>query len=203
MTTTGEPKQVQRVNNHELLREKALLTNGGGRSFRQWKAAALDEVIEMANRAPRMQLLEASLHGDLDLVYRIEMPVPRWPEGDELVLGDHVIFHLVYRDEWRVDSPPGWAPLGVFSPLDIFHPNSRPALRGALCLGNLAAGIAPKEVVLLGYYLASLQDYTLDEYDPDGVLNPEACEWYRCHPQYLPLTRAGLFDDWNPEGDTA
>jgi hypothetical protein len=52
--------------------------------------------------------------------------------------------------------------------------------------------------VLLGYYLASLQDYTLDERDPHGVLNAAACEYYRCHPEYLPLTRAGLFDPWNP-----
>ncbi len=200
MSTASEPKKSDRVKKHEELRDAALKQNGGGRSFSQWKAAAVDEVVDLANQAPRMQLLEINLHGDLDLVYGIRMPVPRWPHGDELVIADHAIFHLVYRDEWRVDAPPGWAPLGVFAPLDIFHPNSKPALRGALCLGNLAAGIAPKELILLGYYLASLQDYTLDESDPDGVLNPEACEWYRCHPQYLPLTRAGLFDDWKPEG---
>ena len=53
---------------------------------------------------------------------------------------------------------------------------------------------------MLGYYLVSLQDYTLDERDPHGVLNSAACEFYRCHPQYLPLTRAGLFDPWSPDG---
>jgi hypothetical protein len=149
-----------------------------------------------------MELLEVNLFGDLDVVYRIEMPVPRWPQQNQLVIGDHAVFHLVYQDEWRETPPPGWFPVGVFDPLDIFHSNARPALRGALCLGRLSAGIAPKELVLLGYYLLSLQDYSLDETDADGVLNLEACEFYRCHREYLPLTRAGLFDDWKPDGAT-
>ena len=88
----------------------------------------------------------------------------------------------------------------LFEPLDIFHPNSRPALKGALCFGpRLPPAIAPTELVLLGYYLVSLQDAALDEHDPDGVLNPMACEFFRCHPRYLPLTRAGLFDPWTPQ----
>ncbi len=189
----------QRAKKHDELRKSALAGNGGDRSFRQWKEVSLDEVIEQANRSPRMELLEVDLHGDLNIVYRIAMPVPRWPHGDELVLGESAVFHLTYRDEWRIEPPAGWEPVGLFEPLDIFHPNSRPALKGALCFGRLPAGIAPTELILLGYYLVSLQDAALDEHDPDGVLNSAACEFFRCHSRYLPLTRAGLFDPWTPQ----
>ena len=78
-------------------------------------------------------------------------------------------------------------------------PNSRPDWKGSLCFGQVPAGIAPTELILLGYFLVSLQSVQLDESDPEGVLNPQACEWYRCHSHYLPLTRAGLFDPWDPE----
>jgi hypothetical protein len=199
MKQTSELKIDQRIKKHTELCAAALALNGGDRSFKQWKAASLAEVVEQANRSPRMELLSVSLHGDMNIVYRIAMPVPRWPSGNELVIGESAVFHLTYRDQWRTEPPAGWEPVGLLEPIDIFHANSRPALKGALCLGRLPAGIAPTELILLGYYLVSLQDYTLDEQDPDGVLNPQACEWYRCHSQYLPLTRAGLFDPWTPE----
>ena len=73
-----------------------------------------------------------------------------------------------------------------------------PSLQGAICLGTLPAGVALKELVLLGYYALSLQDRVLDETDPHGVLNIPACEFYRNHPEYLPLTHAGLADPWQP-----
>jgi hypothetical protein len=58
--------------------------------------------------------------------------------------------------------------------------------------------VAPKELLLMAYYLVALQDYTLDETDPNGVFNPMACEYFRLRSEYLPLTAAGLFEDWNP-----
>lgn len=199
MNQISESTIDHRVQKHDQLRQKALADNGGDVSFRRWKAGSLDEVIEQANRAPRMELLEIDLHGDVNIVYRIKMPVPRWPRGDELVIGESAVFHLTYREDWLIEPPAGWEPVGLFEPLDVFHPNSRPALKGALCFGRLPAGVAPTELILLGYYLVSLQDAALDEQDPDGVLNPMACEFFRSHPRYLPLTRAGLFDPWSPE----
>lgn len=200
MSTKTDKLSATRVERHQQLREQALQNNGGSRSFVRWKTAALNDAVDLANRAERLELLSANLYGDFELVYRIRMPVPRWPSNGELVIGDSVVFHLGYVDQWRTEPPPGWLPLGVFEPMDIFHPNSRPSLRGALCLGDLAAGIPPTELMLLGYFLASLQDYTLDEHDPHGVLNAAACEYYRCHSEYLPLTRTGLLDPWSPEG---
>lgn len=199
MTKTSQPTMDQRIKKNNELFAAALTCNGGDRSFKHWKAASAADVVEQANRSPRMELLDINLQGDMNIVCCIKMPVPRWPRGDELVLGESAVFHLNYRAEWRSEPPAGWEPLGLLKPLDFFHPNSRPELKGALCLGRLPAGVAPAELVLLGYYLVSLQECALDEEDPDGVLNPQACEWYRCHSQYLPLTRAGLFDPWSPE----
>jgi hypothetical protein len=62
----------------------------------------------------------------------------------------------------------------------------------------MPAGMPPKEIALLGYFLLTLQEIAMDERDPEGVLNSQASEFYRCNPQYLPLTRAGLFDPWTP-----
>lgn len=197
---TTELTTDPRVKKHSELLNAALPNNGGDRIWKSWKASAIDEVVELANRSSRMNLLEIDLSGDMNVVYRIEMPVPRWPHRDELVLAESATFHLTYRDEWRTEPPAGWEPVGLLDPLDIFHPNSRPALRGALCFGRIPAGIAPTELILLGYYLVTLQDLTLDESDPEGVLNAEACEFFRIHKkQYVPLTRKGLFDPWTPE----
>ena len=63
-------------------------------------------------------------------------------------------------------------------------------------------GIPPVELALLGYYSLSLQTYNLDETDYAGLFNPQASEFLRSHAaEYLPLTRAGLFDEWEPDGE--
>ena len=36
----------------------------------------------------------------------------------------------------------------------------------------------------------------LDELE--GVMNAQACEYFREHPEYMPLTRAGILDAWSP-----
>jgi hypothetical protein len=187
---------AERLASHAAQVDLALAENDGPRPWREWKANSLRELVELADRSPRMWLLAAGLRGDLNANYAIRMPVPRWPMNDQLPIDNLAVFHLRYEESWRWESPPSWAPLGLWQPLDPFHPNMRPALRGAICLGKLPAGIAVKEIALLGYFALCLQDLGLDESDPDGVMNPHACEYYRRHPEYLPLTRAGLFDPW-------
>lgn len=198
MTTTRNSPHETRDERHRRLRAAALAHNGGGRSWSAWKEEALDELLATIAQAPRVEMLSIDLHGDMDLTYRIDMPTPRWPTPEGLVIGRGAVFHLIYPDEWRTTPPPGIGPVGVFHPQDIFHPNAKPALRGALCLGHLPAGVAPKELLLMAYFLVALQDYTLDETDPNGVFNPMACEYYRLRGEYLPLTAAGLYEDWNP-----
>ena len=48
MTKVTEQKIDGRMKRHDELRAKALAENGGDRSFTQWKAASLDEIMAIA-----------------------------------------------------------------------------------------------------------------------------------------------------------
>ena len=182
------------------LLDRALSGNNGSRAWQLRKRSWLEEIFEMLARAARLRVIEADLSGDLNVIYRIEMPTPCTPQRGELVVRDAAVFHLRYCEAWTVEPPAPWDPLGVLEPNDPWHPNMKPALRGAICLGDmggLLAGASPREILLAGYFALVLRDIVLDESDPLGVLNPLACEYYRQHPEYMPLTDAGLFDPWN------
>jgi hypothetical protein len=181
--------------------------NGGGRAWRQWKKVAAERLVDLIGNSPRMELFELNLEGDLEAVFEIRCPVPRRPENDRLVIGNRAVCYLLFQDRWRFESPPGWALFGVLSPDDLFHSNlndARPQWRGALCLGGLPPNTQPTQILLAAYDALTLQAINIDETDPAGVLNPEASEFYRRHPEYLPLTRAGLLDpvDLDPKGCT-
>lgn len=196
-STFDEQAAFERLKRHEMLREKAVSAVGGDKTWKLWKIAALDEVLEMFRRALRAELLHADLHGDFELTYKISMPVPRQPRDGRLVIGDEAVFHLIYPDEWRFEPPPGAMPVGLLHPFDIFAPAARPALRSILCFGKyLPVGILPKELILLGYHVVALQIARFDETDPAGLFNFEACDFFRDHPEHVPLTEAGLFEDW-------
>ena len=191
---TRAAKEELRVPDPAALVKAAKESNQGDRPWRLWKDQAIDELRELAEKSPLMDLLQLDARDDLRAVYRIQQPVPRWPQGEELIIGDEAIYYLGYREEWRWQSPPGWHPVGLFKPNDIFHPNCRPSLTGAICLGDLPPGIPPKELVLLAYFTTTLQDASMSEVDPHGVMNAQASEFFRSHSHYMPLTRAGLFD---------
>ena len=181
---------------------QALARNGGGRAWREWKRKSIQPVLDLIARSPRMDLMELSLEGDLQAVFNIRCPVPRWPKDGRLVIGDRVVCHLLYQDQWRFESPPGWAPIGILWPHDLFHSNMLPHVRGALCLGGLPPNSQPLQIVLAAFDALTLQSINTDETDPQGILNPAASEFYRRHSaEYLPLTRAGLLDpvDLDPE----
>jgi hypothetical protein len=188
---------------HRQLFAKAAERIGGRLPWRKWKQQEADDLVALAHKAARMEVLELDLRADFVCVYRVRMPVPRAPVGGELQIGREAIFHLVYQEPWLWEGPRGWDPLGVLFPPDLFHPEARPAVRGALCLGLLPPGTRTTEIVLLGYYMLSLQAVQLNELDPNGVLNAEACDYFRSHPQYVPLTRAGLFEDLEPRKEAS
>jgi len=183
----------------DLLRQ-ASENNTGRRDWREWKQDQGQALADMISAAERMSLLDLCLDGDFNAVVAIRMPVPRWPKNGRLRIGHRAVFHLHYEDRWRWEAPAGWMPLGIFEPPDIFAPNMAPSLRGAICLGKtLPAGIPVTEIIVLGYYAVTLQNRDMDETDPAGVLNVQACEFFRNRPEYLPLTDAGLFEDWEPD----
>lgn len=182
----------------ELL-EQALAGNAGCREWREFKAEQARELQKLCAQSPRMTLLHLDLTGDFSAVYGIAMPVPCRPQGDRLQIANRAVFHLRYAEEWRWQPPAGFEPLGVLDPIDLFGPNMISAPQGGVCLGRIPAGITVREIALLGYFAVTLQTYQLNEIDPQGILNPVACEFFRAHQEWLPLTRAGLFDEWTPD----
>ncbi len=182
-----------RLKAHQNLLAHALENNVGARDWTRWKADEAAALVDLANRASRMRLLELRLEGDLEAFFHVLMPVPRLPVNGKLQIGDRAILQLRYEECWRWDPPPGWAVLGLLHPGDAFMPNQSPLLR-SICLGDLPIGIPPREIVLLGFYAITLQNIMLDETDPHGVLNVKACDYFRDHPEYLPLTTDGFLD---------
>lgn len=200
MTKTKAARSIRarRVRRHEKLLDEALAGNQGPRAWRGWKATAARELVQLADAAAaRMELKALSLTGELTSEFSIDMPVPCWPIEGQPRIADRARFQLRYEDAWRWESPAGWAPLGLLEPVDPYHPNCRPALRGAICLGDLPPNVKPKELVLLGYYTLTLQAVLLDETDPNGVMNSAASEYFRHHPEFMPLTEAGLLEDYS------
>jgi hypothetical protein len=181
-----------RTSNQNIL-IRALAGNAGSGDWTRWKAEEATTLVALADKADRMRLLELTLEGDLIAVFHLAMPVPRMPAKGKLRIGDGGLLHLRYEENWRLESPPGWGPLACLAPLDAFMPNQSPIMR-SICLGELPAGVPIREIVLLGFYAMTLQNIMLDETDPHGVLNPPACEYYRQHAEYLPLTSDGFFD---------
>jgi hypothetical protein len=193
----------------ELL-DAALDANGGNRGWRLWKETHVKEIVEVCKRAERMSMLDISLGGDLDLAYEIRQPVPLLPRPDgQLVIGKKVIYHLHFEEDWSFEPPAPWEILGVIQPKGIWHPNVSPTLDGRICLGTFGekgkaaegslSRMSPKEILMAGFFAVQLDNLVLDERDPNGILNPIACSYFRDHDEYLPLTRAGLFEPWNDE----
>lgn len=174
----------------------ALRNNAGTASWKRWKAHSAQDIVALANEAPRMTLLDLSIAGDFKLAYHIHMPVPVRNGDSELRVVDGAVFCMRYLDEWRTEPPPPYAILGALHPHGLFHPNVRRGPISTICVGDVPAGVMPREIVLLGYYALSNQQLTIDETDPQGVLMFEACDFYRNHPEYVPLTRAGLTEPW-------
>lgn len=193
--TENPASQDLRGSRIERIFQEALAKVGGRRAWKTWKEEAAADLRDLTCKAARLDPIGLDLRGDLTFVYRIRMPVPRWPVDGRLRIGHEATFHLVYQESWLWESPAGWEPLGLLSPPDPFHPQAKPAVRGALCLGTLQPGTLPTEIVMLGYYMLSLQAIQLNELDPNGVLNAEACDYFRNHAEYIPLTRAGLYED--------
>ena len=190
--------QAAQARVHRIMLDQALQGNGGSKPWQSWKASQAEEVVEdLVNRSPRMEMVSIQLEGDLSLIYKIQMPVPLAPQGHLLGFSGVAVFHLTYRENWRWENPPGWGPLGIFSRRPVWHPNVSLEHRGVICLGALPPSTRLKEIVLLGYYALTLQETVLDELDPVGVLNPEACDYYRSHPEYIPLCTEGLLEPWN------
>ena len=179
----------------ETIRNRALAGNIGDRRWRAWKQVQADELIELVGSSSRIGLLDVNLEGDFNALVYISTPVPIAPEHGRLRIGDHALVHLHYESVWLSEPIPSWMPAGVVSPRGLFLPNAAMGMQQPICLGAISPGTPVTDLLLLSYYALSLQTAMLDE--TEGVMNAQACEFYRDHPEYMPLTRTGLLDPWS------
>lgn len=177
------------------LQAHALQHNTGDRRWRSWKQVQLQELVELALQTDRVRLIDVKLEGDFNALVWLQAPVPRWPMEGRLRITDHAVLHLNYQSPWLVEPPPGWMPVGVMEPFDVYLPNAAPAPRGALCLGSIPPACPVRELLYLAYLAVTLQTATLDE--TEGVLNAHACEFFRDHLHFMPLTRTSVLEPWS------
>lgn len=177
--------------------EQALAANTGKRPWRATKENALRDVLAVTEQTSRVRVLAADIEGDLSLFLWLRAPAPCWPTNGQLGIATEAIVHLCYQELWLSEAPHGQAPAGIIQPFNFYAPNAAPAPRASLCLGVLPAGLPVSELLQLTYLALTLQTLTLDE--TEGVLNPHACDFYRDHPQFIPLTRTSLLEPWSPE----
>jgi len=158
-------------------------------------------LLALAERVPhrlRVRWLDLS-PGDLRAV--VEMPdatAPvRLPGEEELGVLAGVVLGLRWSVEALLRPLPGHVFLHMRRPARIYHPNAsfEPDAPSALCLGgSMPRRVPVSELVLGAWGLLTLQTLpAADVMDPAGVLNGEACvfyrDWMRNHPGRVPLTR--------------
>jgi hypothetical protein len=170
--------------------EQALKQSGGDAPFRHRKACEAHELLALETVAPpgRLAVLTLDLRLDFRAMLVLEVPVPRRPGPDgALRLAGRAVVGLVYRREAAFQALPGLEFLQILEPLDVFHPQAAPD--GRFCLGpSLPAGIRVVNIVALAYAALAMQTVQLDQYDPAGLLDPEAADFFQSHPGSLPLT---------------
>ncbi len=202
-TPTQNKQHEHRQDRNRRVAEQALAHVSGSRGWKLYKRQSFDEFAQMAERSQRIEIIAADLSGDFDLLYAIDQPCSRAPQNGELVVGERAVFALHYEEQFTYEPAEPWIPLRVCEPRNIFHPNCNTTglwAPGSICLGSMLSTLvsAPlTEIVLEGYFILSLQNISLDVEDPQGILNPIAVNYFLEHPEYLPLTSAGLFDPWN------
>ena len=98
-------------------------------------------------------------------------------EGDQVVQGDHWMFHINLHDGYlrRVDTR---RVLTVLTPL--FHPNVYGPL---ICLGRgIRPGMSLTDLLFQIYEIISYQNFS-----PHDGLNEQACAWARQHMDRFPI----------------
>jgi hypothetical protein len=139
----------------------------------------------------RLQVAMIEAPDDLRAVVFMGVPVPCMPAGgDSLEIAPRAVFGLTYPRAALLGPMPGTSFIEILSPQWVWHPNvGGPGQR--LCLGlSLPAGIRVTDLLFMAYAALSMQTVQLDEQDPAGVLNPQACLWWQMNRHRVPLSRA-------------
>lgn len=165
----------------------------GGKVWRDRKLAEAHELIALSQIAPRMRIHAMDLRTDLVAVVLLQLPVPcKAPGAATPHIERGALLAIRYEEELLRTPIAGTRPIRLLQPQRVYHSNVGPEgdPRPALCLGaSIPRGLPAKEMVLQSHAALTLQSISLDDFDPAGVLNPEAARYWQTHADQIPLSR--------------
>jgi len=165
-------------------------------SFRNRKTVEIHEFLALAQISGRIRPIAANLEDSMQLIFALRAPVPVMGSDGTLQIAGEAHLHLCYREEATKRPRPGYSFVQVLQPSGVWLPNismPSPAHPGlpvqAICLGAaLPAGIRIRELILMTYRALTLQAIQMNAFDPAGIMNREASDWWQRNPARIPLT---------------
>ncbi len=183
----------------QLLELRAARSFGSPMWCARQRAEAHD-LLALAQIAPRLEVLDLHLEGELHALVGLRGPVPTCPRPGEVVIVGGAVLSLRYPLEALSEPLAGWAFVHVIEPHGLWLANAAQQPQQRLCLGvAMPAGIPLREIVLASWAALTLQAVQLYPRDPAGVLNLDAAHWWQEHRHALPLTRAALLAALAPD----
>lgn len=204
-TVPTTPPRIGLANLHELtldsyyqaIWESARKNCGGPAACRHRLLAEAHDLLALSQHSHRLIVHWLELSVDLRAKVELEVPVAHWPDpAGPLRVAPRALLGLHYPREAMLAPQPGYAFVRILAPRPVWHSNVSSDPNQVLCLGpKLPAGIPISEVILMAYGALTLQTTQLDLYDPAGVLNPAAADWWQRNPNLIPLTREPFIRD--------
>lgn len=179
------------LRNRNVLQE-ALKKAGGDPPWRARKQAEARDLLRLSQIAPpgRLHVDMLDLGQHLRAVLFMRVPVPCRPgANNQLTVADFAVLGLTYPREVLQKRLPGMAFIQILEPHGVWHANVG-EIGQPLCLGAyLPVGIPVVELVLSAYGALSMQTVMMNEFDPAGVVNRSAAQWWQQNVKRAPLSR--------------
>ena len=188
------------LRNRNVLQE-ALKKAGGDPPWRARKQAEARDLLRLSQIAPpgRLHVDMLDLGQHLRAVLFMRVPVPCRPgANNQLTVADFAVLGLTYPREVLQKRLPGMAFLQILEPHGVWHANVG-EIGQPLCLGAyLPVGIPVVELVLSAYGALSMQTVMMNEFDPAGVVNRSAAQWWQQNIKRAPLSKTPFLVPENP-----
>lgn len=179
------------VRNRNLM-EEALTTSGGSPPWRARKKVELEDLLRLSQIAPlgRLHVERVDLREHLRAVLFMRVPVPCRPDGNnQLTVADFVALGLTYPRDVLQKRLPGIVFMQILEPHGVWHANVG-EIGQPLCLGaHLPVGVRVVELVLSAYGALSMQTVMINQWDPAGVVNRSAAQWWQQNIDKIPLSK--------------
>ncbi len=165
----------------------------------EWKKQALlQELQQAADRSQILTVLNVQTdRTEIQAVVQFQFPTLVKTSDSHVSLDGPVVVGLRYGAHLLSETPHPLELAAILTPAP-FHPNCSP--HGLLCLGHPTPGIS-FDSVLHQVWAAVTFNMKCVNVRPGEVMNREAADYVRLHPERFPLTDEGLFEAapvWRP-----